>query len=113
MVNGPAVVSVFTIDTSADGPVLPPLPVLSVLSVGSGSGSVAETVAVLSNAPSASMVAVTVIVISAPEASEAIVHGSATQPPPLTLVVVRFDGVSVTWTFVAVDDGPAFATSSE
>jgi hypothetical protein len=36
------------------------------------------------------------IVTFAPEAMLAIVHGSAAQPPPLTLVIVRFVGVSVT-----------------
>src|SRR5436309_14362384 len=48
---------------------------------------------------------------SAPYASEAIVHGSAAQPLPLTLPIERFVGVSVTWIDVAVD-GPAFATTS-
>ncbi len=100
-----------TIPRSADGePVVPPLPVLSVLFAGLGSGSVAETVALLSNAPAALIVAVTVIVTLAPEARLAMVHGSAAQPPPLTLVMVRCVGVSVTWTFVAVD-GPALATT--
>src|SRR5687768_13184448 len=109
---GPAVISVLVIDTSADASADPPLPVSSVLSLGSGSGSVAETVTVLSNAPEAVMVAVTVMVASAPDASDGIVHGSAMQPPPLTPVMVRLDGVSVICTFVAVD-GPAFATKSE
>src|SRR5438309_2221850 len=110
-VNGPTVVSVFTIDTSADGAAVPPLPVVSVLLVVFGSGSVAETVALLSNAPAAVIVAVTVIVVFAPAARLAIVHGSAAQPPPVTFVMVRFVGVSVTCTFVAID-GPAFATTS-
>jgi hypothetical protein len=52
------------------------------------------------------IVAVTVIVALDPEARLGIVHGSAEQPPPLTFVIVRFVGVSVTWTDVAVD-GPA------
>src|SRR5215203_2686026 len=108
IVNGPAVVSVFTTDTSADGPASPPLPMLSVLFEEFGSGSVALTVAVLLNGPAASMVAVTVIDAFAPDASDAIVHGSATQPAPLTFVMVRFAGVSVTWTFVAVF-GPMFS----
>src|SRR6266498_2039574 len=91
---------------------VPPLPVLSVLFEVSGSVSSAETLALLSNAPGAVIVAVTVIVTFAPEASDAIVHGSAAQPPPLTFVIDRFVGVSVTWTFVAVD-GPALALLSK
>jgi hypothetical protein len=31
-----------------------------------------------------------------PEAMLAIVHGNAAQPPPLTFVMLRFDGASVT-----------------
>src|SRR5215212_5128660 len=84
IVNGPLVVGVFTTDTSAEAAALPPLPVLSVLLALFGSGSVAETVALLSNAPAALMVAVTVIVAFAPEARLGIVHGSAAQPPPPT-----------------------------
>src|SRR3954470_3466216 len=94
--NGAAVVSVLTMETSADGAAVPPLPVLSVLLPGTGSGSVAATVAVLSNAPAAVIVAVTVIVTFAPEARVAMVHGSAAQPPPVTFVMLRFVGVSVT-----------------
>src|ERR1043166_724701 len=108
--KGPAVISVLTIETSADGAAVPPLLTLSVLLPGTGSGSVAETVAVLSKDPAAVIVAVTLIVTFAPEARDAIVHGSAAQPPPLTLVMERFDGVSVTCTFVAVE-GPALATN--
>src|SRR5216684_540587 len=111
MVNGPAVVSVLTTETSADRVAVPPLPVLSVLLPLFGSNSVAETVDVLSNAPAALIVAVTLMVTLAPLARLAVVHGSAEQPPPLTLVMVRFVGVSVTCTFVAVD-GPALATKS-
>src|SRR5829696_8237686 len=96
---------------SARPPAAPLLPVLSVLFDGLGSGSVAFAVAALSNAPMAAMVAVTVIVTLAPGASDGIVHGSAAQPPPLTLVIVRLLGVSVTCTLVAVL-GPALPTSS-
>src|SRR4051812_35873413 len=104
--------AVLTIPTSTVcAPVAPPLPVLSVLLAGTGSGSVADAVALLSNEPAALIVAVTLIVTLEPEASVAIVQGSAAHPPPLTLVMVRFVGVSVTWMFVAVD-GPAFATTS-
>src|SRR5207253_10827069 len=95
----------------ADAAAVPLLPVLSVLLAVFGSGSVAVAVAVLSNAPTGLIVAVTVIVAFAPEASEAIVHGRAAQPPPVTFVIVRFVGVSVTCTDVAVE-GPAFATTS-
>jgi hypothetical protein len=64
----------------------------------------------LSNAPSAAMVAVTVMLVFAPEARVAIVQGENDVQAPLTLVMVRFAGVSVTPIFVAVD-GPAFATT--
>src|SRR5882672_10752145 len=111
IVYGPAVVSVLTTDTSADAAAEPPLPVLSVLLVTFGSGSVAVTFAVLSNEPAAVIVAVTVMVTFEPTPRLAIVHGSAAQPPPLTFVMFRFDGVSVTCTFVAID-GPALATNS-
>src|SRR5258708_24256164 len=109
-VNGPLVVSVLTTETSADAAAVPPLPVLSVLFDGSGSGSVADTVDVLSNDPTAVMVAVTLMGTFAPEARLAMGQGRAAHPPPLTLVMGRFDGVSVTCTFVAVA-GPAFATT--
>src|SRR5690349_6415267 len=88
----------------------PPLPVSSVLSVVSGSGSSAFAVATLSNAPPAFTVAETLMVVSAPEARLAMVQGRATQAP-VTLLMVRFDGVSVTSIEVAAD-GPAFATFS-
>src|SRR5258706_339433 len=109
-VKGPLVVSVFTTDTSAEAAAVPPFPVLSGLFGGLGSGSFAETFAVLSNGPAAVIVAVTLMVTFAPEARLAIVHGNAAHPPPLTFVMLRFVGVSVTCTFVAVD-GPAFATT--
>src|SRR6266511_4013199 len=107
--NGPDVVSVFRSETSTEAAAVPPLPTLSVLFEGSGSESVPLAEAVLSKEPTAVIVAVTVMVVFAPLANEAIVHGSAAQPPPLTFVIDRFVGVSVTWTFVAVD-GPALAT---
>ena len=65
------------------GPAEPPLPVLSVLLPGFGSGSVPDAVALLSNAPAALIVAVTVIVTFAPEARLAMVQGRAAQPPPV------------------------------
>ena len=108
---GPAVTSVLAIDTSAEGAAVPPLPVLSVLFVVSGSGSAPLALAVLSNAPAALIVAVTLIVVFAPEARLAIVHGSAEQPLPVTFVIVRLAGVSVTTMLVAVD-GPPLATTS-
>ena len=77
---------------------MPPLAVLSVLFAKLGSDSAAETLALLSNAPAAVIRAVTVIVTLPPLARLAIVHGKAEQPPPLTLVMVRFAGMSVTWT---------------
>src|SRR5947199_22024 len=93
--NGPAVVSVLTTETSAAAPTSPPLPVLSVLLFVFGSGSVADTVALLSNVSAGLIVAVTVMVAFAPTARLAIVQGSAAQPPPVTFVMVRFAGVSV------------------
>src|SRR5258708_37814122 len=89
-VNGPEVTRVFTSETSAEAPVVPPLPVLSVLFAVFGSGSSPEAVALLSKAPAAVIVAVTVIVTFAPEARLAMVHGNAAQPPPVT---VRKSGV--------------------
>src|SRR4051794_29799967 len=112
MVNGPEVVNVLTIETSARAEALAPLPVLSVLLPRFGSPSFAETVALLSKEPAALIVAVTVTVALEPTPSEAMVHGSAAQPPPVTLVMVRFAGVSVICTFVA-GDGPLFVTCSE
>src|SRR5947209_4255405 len=96
---GPAVVRVLSTETSAEAPVNPPLPLLSVLLARFGSGCAAVTVALLSNAPGALIVAVTVMAAFAPTPRLGIVHGSAAQPPPLTLVMVRFVGVSVTCTF--------------
>src|SRR5260221_13389783 len=90
---------------------VPPFPVLSVLLARFESDSAGVAVAVLSNAPAALIVAVTLIVVFAPEASEGIVHGRAAQPLPLTFVMVRFVGVSVTWMLVAVDR-PAFVTTN-
>src|SRR5258706_407828 len=94
--NGPDVVSVLTSETSVDAAAVPPLPALSVLSFVFGSDSAGVAVAVLSNAPAAVIVAVTVIVVFAPEARLGMVQGSAAHPPPLTFVMVRLVGVSVT-----------------
>src|SRR5258706_359454 len=111
LVKGPAVVRVFTTDTSAEAAAVPPLPVLSELLFVFGSGSVADTVAVLSKAPTALIVAVTLMVRLAAGAGGEVGQGSGAPPPSQTLVMVRLDGVSVTCTFVAVD-GPALATTS-
>src|SRR5438045_3077137 len=97
---GPMVVSVLTSETSADPAAVPPLPVLSVLFVLLGSDSTAVAVAVLSNAPTAVIVAVTLMVVFAPTASLAIVQCSDAQPLPETLVIVKLEGVSVTWMLV-------------
>src|ERR1041385_7205722 len=91
------------------GRVVPPLPVLSLLFDVVGSNSVAVALAVLSNAPTLSIVALTVMFVLALAARLVMVHGNAEQPPPVTFVIVRLEGVSVTWIFVAVE-GPAFAT---
>src|SRR5258706_15845834 len=93
-VKGPAVVSVLTTDTSADAPVRPPLPVLSVLLPGFGSGCVAETVALLSKEPGELIVAVTVVVGFPPAGMLAVGQGRGAQPPPGTLGMGRFGGVS-------------------
>src|SRR5436853_504611 len=106
---GPAVTSVFTIETSAEAVAVPPLPVVSVLFAGFVSTSAAVAVAVLSNAPAAAIVAVTVMVVFAPLASDAVVYGRALHDALPILPRVMFVGVSVTWIDVAVD-GPAFAT---
>src|SRR3954454_14332961 len=102
LTNGPAVMRFLLTDTSADGAAVPPLPVLSVLSARFGSDSAGVAVAVLSYAPVALIVAVTLMVVFAPDARLGIVHGKAAQPLPLTRVMVRLDGVSVTWMLVAV-----------
>src|SRR5881396_323156 len=73
---------------------VPPLPVLSVLLARFGSDSAGVAVVLLSNAPAALMVAVTLMVVFAPEARLGMVQGSAAQPEPLTLVMVRLVGVS-------------------
>src|SRR6185369_14778621 len=109
--NGPAVINVLTIETSAEATAVPLLRVLSVLLPRFGSNSFASTDALLSKVPVAVIVAVTVMVVFAPEASEAMMHGRAAQPPPLTFVIDRFVGVSVTWMLVAVE-GPALAMKS-
>src|SRR5436190_1814420 len=105
------IVTVVTTTAMSDVPALPPLPLLSVLLPGFGSGSVPFAVATLSNAPEALIVAVTLMAVFAPEARLAMMHGANDVQAPLTLVIVRFVGVSVTVMFVAVD-GPPFATVS-
>src|SRR5713101_2114519 len=92
-VNGPEVTRVLTNETSTDAPVVPPLPVLSVLFARFGSDSAGVAVALLSKAPAPVIVAVTVIVTFAPEARLAMVQGKAAQPPPVTFVMVIFVGV--------------------
>src|SRR3954466_107934 len=108
--NGRLVIRVLFTETSAEATAVPPLPVLSVLLPGTGSGCVAATVAELSNEPAATIVAGTGIDALAPLVSEPMLQGSGSeQPPPVTFVIERFDGVSATVTFVAVD-GPWFVT---
>src|SRR5437763_490517 len=97
-------------ETSADAPAVPPLPVLSVLLTRFGSDSAGVAVALLSNVPASFPARRTSDLVLAPEARLAMVQGSAAQPLPLTLVMVRLVGVSVTWMLVAVD-GPALATT--
>src|SRR5687768_4976896 len=93
-------------------PALPPLPVSSVLLPGDGSFSVAATVTRLSNGPEATMLALTLIVTLAPLDRLAMVHGKAAHPAPLTLLMARLAGVSVTWIAVAVL-GPTLLTTIE
>src|SRR5204863_134244 len=101
--NGPVLMNALTIETSADAPAVPPLPLLSVLFAVFESDSAGVAVALLSNAPAAMMVASTLMVVFAPAARLPMVQGSDAQPEPETLVMLRFDGESVTWMFVAVD----------
>ena len=68
--------------TSASADAVPPLSTLSVLFEGFGSVSAAFALALLSNAPAALIVAVTLIKVLAPAASEAMVQGSAAHPEP-------------------------------
>src|SRR5438067_1691416 len=111
MVNGPEVVKVLTFETSAEAAAVPSSLSLHVSLPRFGSGSSAVAVALLSKAPAALMVAVTLIVVLEPEASDGIVHGRAEQPEPLTFVMVRWVGVSVTWIDVAVEGPPLAMTS--
>src|SRR5258706_15914161 len=97
---------VLTMETSTDVPAVPPLPVLSVLSARFGSSSAGVAVAELSNAPAALIVAVTLMVVFAPEASEGIVHGSAAQPLHRKMVVVGNSGDLGGWRLVK-KEGPA------
>src|SRR5688572_22997038 len=59
-------------------------------------------VALLSNAPALLIFAVTVIEVAGPGGTVATVHGKAVQPEPLTPVIIKFVGESVTCTLVAV-----------
>ena len=96
--------SVLVVTKSATPTAVPELPVLSVLFPGVGSVSFAETVAILSNVPGPSIVAVTVMVTSVagePAAILEMVHGKDVHPPPLTPVIVKLVGVSETTTSVA------------
>src|SRR3954447_22953342 len=111
MVNGPAVVNVLTIETSAEAAAVPPLPLLSVLFARFGSPSVALTVALLSNAPGALILAATVIVSVAPLAIEAPGRGTPGVFVRVALLIVGFAAVSVLCGFGA-GDGPLFVTSS-
>src|SRR5258706_574998 len=109
MVNGPegkSVVKGKRVDLGGRGMIKKKM---SELFGGLGSDSAGGAVAVLSKVPAALMVAVKVIVVLAPEAGLGMVQGKAAQPPPVTFVMVRFVGVSVTWMLVAVE-GPALAT---
>ena len=81
---------------SALVPADPPLPVLSVLFDGTGSVSSALTVVLLSNAPLALMVALTVMVSLLPLVNDGMVQGKAEQLVELTVLMVKLVGVSVT-----------------
>src|SRR5258708_3633650 len=93
-VNGPEVTRVFTSETSAEAPVVPPLPVLSVLLDVFGSGWAAVAVAFNATAPAEIFALSLHVAVPISEARLAMVHGRAAQPPPVTLVMVRFVGVS-------------------
>src|SRR5882724_7771979 len=107
MTNAPATASINPITikphplrvgppAGTSGAATPPLPVLSVLFERFESVSAGVAVALLSKAPVAVIVAVTLIVVLAPEARLGMVHGSEEQPLPLTFVMLMFVGVSVT-----------------
>src|SRR5260221_3007380 len=80
--------------SSEVGSAVLPLPTLSVLFARFGSDSAGVAVAVLSNAPAAVIVAVTLMVTFAPEARLAMVQGKAAQPPPAPFGMVRVVGVA-------------------
>ena len=75
-----------------------------------GSVSSAETAVALSKVPLALMVALTVMVSLLPLANEGMVQGKAEQLVELTVLMVRFVGVSVTTTLLAVS-GPLLETT--
>ena len=98
--------------TPAAVPSLLPSVPSSILFATIGSVSSAATLAVFEKAPTASIVAITVMVTSLaglPLAIFPIVHGKEVHPPPLTDVIVKFVGVSVTTTLFAVS-GPTLET---
>ena len=108
--NGPLLSSVLVTCTSAEAVAVPPLSTSSVLFESLGSDSSASTVTTLSNAPAASIVAVTVMLTLVIGFMLAILHGREAQAP-LTPVMVRLVGVSTTLTLVA-GCGPPLVTTS-
>ena len=86
------------------------LPALSLLLDATGSVSSAETELTLSKLPTPLIVVITVMVSLLPLDKDGIVHGKAEQLVELTDVMVKFEGVSVTTTLLAVS-GPLLVTT--
>ena len=112
-------VSVLTVTKSANPaatPLLFPSEPSSESLRGFVSTSSALTLASLVNVPGPLMVPVTVIVTSfagEPTGIEAIVQGKAVHPPPVTEVIVIFEGVSVITTLFAVSAPKLLTTISQ
>src|SRR5258706_12835316 len=103
--------SVWSVERLQEGAVVMSFPVLSVLLARFESDSAGVAVAVLSNAPAALIVAVTVMVVFAPAARLGMVQGSAAHPPPLELEMVGLGGGGGT-RMLGVVERPAVAKRS-
>src|SRR5262245_30944485 len=100
-VKGPAVTRVLTRETSAEAVAVPPLLVGAVVLAVLGSASVSVGLALLSKPPAVPTRRSSDLVALAPGARLGMVQGRVEQPAPLTLVIVRLVGVSVTRMLVA------------
>src|SRR5258706_560573 len=92
----PRVTSAFSNETSAEAAAVPPLPVLSVLFA----RFVSYSAFFFNDTATTEIYALSLHdalpILLAPEARLAMVQGKAVQPPPVTFVMVRLVGVSVT-----------------